>query len=130
MRLDWRLSWVAVASLTLAACNGVEPAPAKETVTSVEQGLGSLGSSCSSDSQCASGLCANLHTSQTYWPWCYGTICTVPCEGQQSGDAYCQQVAEEAGAPYPEGAYCTAFGFESYYACDLAAAGLGTVSCE
>jgi hypothetical protein len=126
---QWIVAVVAVGALFTAGCGVAEP-EAAEAVGSVEQGLLANGANCSSNSQCASGVCADLHTSQAYWPYCYGKVCTVPCEGEQSGDAYCQQVARAAGARAPQQAYCTWFGYESYLACDLAAAGLGTISCE
>ena len=88
---------------------------------------GSIGSSCTSDASCDSGVCFSAHDYQAYWPWCYGTVCTVECE-ERVDDVYCQQVAEDAGSAYAEYAYCA--NVNGRGVCELFAAGLGSFGCE
>lgn len=96
--------------------------------------ISSLGDDCRSHAQCDSGVCFDLQTCQSYWPWCFGHICTVTCEARD--DEYCQDLARQAGAPHPERAYCAWAelldydGSTGHDVCDFIPAGLGTMGCE
>ncbi len=75
-----------------------------------------FGGSCSSDSDCASGVCwdAALHPGE-----CFGQACSAPC----MSDEECDDLAREAGDSKP-GYSCGDDGF-----CDLAGMKLGDTVC-
>ncbi|RKG60067.1 hypothetical protein D7V80_36545 [Corallococcus sp. CA054B] len=128
---------VTLFSFAMLAC-GTSPAPEQQTPapTQQEQGLNAVGQGCSADTQCATGLCWTeadsypLYNSQ----WIRADQCTEECGGP-SDNAYCQQLAAEFNAPYPNQARCIpARGvYDNYpyddifYVCDLIPAGLGKV---
>lgn len=123
------LSMILSLVLMTSACSTVDP---PEGAAVVRQALNAIGQTCSSNSQCASGVCFDAQDSQQYWPWCYGTVCTTEC----TSDAQCVQLAQTAGAPHPERAGCLYAellylnGSYGHYVCDLLAAGLGSFGCE
>ncbi|NMO17113.1 hypothetical protein HPC49_11285 [Pyxidicoccus fallax] len=121
-------------SLLTVACGSATPeqtpAPAEQ-----KQGLNAVGTGCNADSECASGLCWVEADSYPYYNpyWIRADSCTEECGGLQ--DTYCQQLAAEYNAPYPEQARCIpARGVydnnpddHSVFICDLIPAGLGKV---
>lgn len=133
MRIPVASSLMVVASLFTLACGGVEGR--EPTVSEQKQALSAIGSGCSHDSQCASGLCWDTADSYPIYnpSWESGNVCTVECEPGAAGDTYCRQLAAQYNAPYPSGARClfaravydTGYDGE-YYVCDLIRAGLGS----
>ncbi|RKH15335.1 hypothetical protein D7V97_00590 [Corallococcus sp. CA053C] len=132
MKLPLASSLMVLCSVFSLAC-GTDVA--EPTLAAQEQSLLSIGKSCSSDSQCSSGLCWNTADSYpTYNPsWESGNACTVECTSGTAGDTYCKQLAAQYGAPYPSSARCLHArgvydnGDDSIvYICDLVRAGLGS----
>ena len=125
---------ILVASLAVFsfACGGYGADPS--TLDTQRNALYPIGSGCSSDSQCDSGLCFDTYDAYPdYTPWEHGTVCTVECDPDNGGDAYCQDLAGEYNAPHPERAECRWARAvydngpdEMYYICDLIKAGLGS----
>ncbi|MCP3137634.1 hypothetical protein [Pyxidicoccus xibeiensis] len=131
---------VSLLSLTLGsvACgvSAPEQSPQAPEVQEQSQGLNATGTGCSADSQCSSGLCwREADSYPLYNPyWIRADSCTEEC-GDPSNHAYCQQLAADLNAPYPNSARCIpARGvYDNYpyddifYVCDLIPAGLGKV---
>ncbi|MET0405238.1 MAG: hypothetical protein ABW123_22680 [Cystobacter sp.] len=107
------------------------PALAEQT-----QSLSAVGSGCSSDAQCSSGLCWDVADSYpVYNPaWISADSCTEECAGP-GDNASCKQLAAQYNAPYPQNARCIAargvydnYPYDdTFYVCDLLPAGLGKV---
>jgi hypothetical protein len=134
MRVPVASSLLVLASLFTLACGGGADATTPE-VSEQKQELSAIGSGCSSDSQCSSGLCWDTADSYpVYNPsWESGNVCTVECVPGTAGDTYCRQLAAQYRAPYPSGARCLYAravydnGQDGeYYVCDLVRAGLGS----
>ncbi|WP_164011123.1 hypothetical protein [Pyxidicoccus trucidator] len=134
MRVPVAASLLVLASLFTLACGGAEVVT-EPTLSEQEQALKAIGASCSSDSQCSSGLCWNTADSYpTYNPsWESGNACTVECTAGTAGDTYCKQLAAQYGAPRPNSARCLHSrgvyddGDDAIiYICDLVRAGLGS----
>ncbi|WNG20214.1 hypothetical protein [Cystobacter fuscus] len=129
------VSLFSFALLGPVACGGTV-AEQPQVLSEQKQGLNAVGTGCSSDAQCSTGLCWTeadsypLYNSQ----WIRADSCTEECGGP-GDNAYCQQLAAEFNAPHPESARCIAARgvYDNYpyddvfYVCDLIPAGLGKV---
>lgn len=72
---------------------------------------------CSEDCQCTTGACWDF---SDYDPWCFGSMCTAPCETDQE----CQDAFRDAGASSPHIATCGPDG-----RCAPVGTGLGAWAC-
>lgn len=82
--------------------DGVDCTTGAETSdsTGVETGDGSgLGDACDQDRDCATFLCWDF---KAHDPMCGGKYCSAPC----SSDQECIDLADAAGAPTPNDAFC------------------------
>lgn len=117
------------------ACGGTVAEPA-QVLSEQNQALNAVGTGCSSDAQCSTGLCWTVADSYPLYnpAWISADSCTEECGGP-GDNAYCQQLAAEFNAPRPESARCIAARgvYDNYpyddifYVCDLLPAGLGEV---
>jgi hypothetical protein len=134
MRRSAFYPFVLVAGLAASACGQGTPESQPSQLSSRTQALEAIGSraGCSMNADCSSNVC--FHTQDAYpkyGPWESGSVCTTLCTPGTSGNAYCQQLAAQYNAPYPNRATCLEHWdpespYQEYrYACDLIAAGLG-----
>jgi hypothetical protein len=133
MRKVFHASLLSLIALFPLACG--TPDTDLAAVDSTHQALSAIGSGCSSDTQCSTGLCWDTNDSYpTYNPsWEHGTLCTVECTPGAAGDTYCRNLAAQYNAPQPNSARCLFAravydnGEDgSFYICDLIQAGLGS----
>ncbi|WP_257456540.1 hypothetical protein [Archangium lipolyticum] len=129
------VSLLSLSLLGSVACGGTVSEQA-QVLSEQKQGLNAVGTGCSSDAQCSTGLCWTVEDSYPLYnpAWISADSCTEECGGP-GDNAYCQQLAAEFNAPNPGAARCiTARGVydnnpydHMVYVCDLIPAGLGKV---